>query len=309
MKNIKIVKFDLKGDDRGTLISLESNTNNVPFNIERVYYIFGNKPDVIRGNHAHIDLEQVIVCVKGSCAFSLDDGLSVKKIELNSPDQGLYIGNDIWRSFTNFSHDCVIMVLASKKYNVKDYINDYYSFYKIKNKNMIIQGASIRLREANIDDADFIFNLRCNQKKTKFLNPITGSVEDQKKFLSDYEKKLDEFYFIIEDNLLNKIGTIRIYDILNGNDFCWGSWILSDKASKTSAIQSCLLLYEFAFFKLNFLKAHFDVRKNNDSVIRFHTNFGAKIVNQDEKDLFFSFKLEDYISIRKKYKKWIINNG
>lgn len=127
----KILRFKIMGDNRGSLISLEQ-LKNIPFKIKRVYYIFNTKPDVIRGKHAHTNLQQVAICVSGSCKFLLDDGKIKKNILLNSPNKGLYIGKNIWREMSDFSPDCVIMVLANDYYKVDEYIRDYNQFLKIK---------------------------------------------------------------------------------------------------------------------------------------------------------------------------------
>ena len=114
--------YDLESFDLiGSLVSLESG-KNINFDIQRVYYIWGNSSDSIRGNHAHKDLEQVIICVSGSCDFKLYDGVKEEIITLNSPKKALYLKNKIWREFYNFSIDCILMVVASKKYKPEDYI-------------------------------------------------------------------------------------------------------------------------------------------------------------------------------------------
>lgn len=130
MVNYSLIKFDVKGNYEGSLIALESN-NNIPFNIKRVYYIYGTKHDVIRGKHAHKNLEQVVICVSGSCDFILDDGKEKTTVHLNNPAEGLYLKNNIWREFTNFSPDCVVVVLASQLYDESDYIRDYQEFLKL----------------------------------------------------------------------------------------------------------------------------------------------------------------------------------
>ena len=127
--NYKLMNLYVYGDQRGSLISLEGN-RNIPFNIKRVYYIYGTKPEAERGKHAHSHLKQVIVCVSGSCTFVLDDSKSREEIELNQPDVGLYIGENIWREMKNFSRDCVVMVLASEYYDENEYIRDYEKFKK-----------------------------------------------------------------------------------------------------------------------------------------------------------------------------------
>lgn len=125
----EIINFPVHGDHTGSLIALEKG-EDFPFEIKRVYYIWGTAKDVVRGHHAHKNLEQVIVCTSGSCDFILDDGTHRQTYHLSSPTQGLYIKNNVWREFTNFSPDCVVMVLASEHFNEADYIRDYKMFLR-----------------------------------------------------------------------------------------------------------------------------------------------------------------------------------
>ncbi|MEQ5186285.1 FdtA/QdtA family cupin domain-containing protein [Providencia alcalifaciens] len=129
MTLIKLIKFNVLGDERGSLVSLEQS-KNIPFEVKRVYYIFGTKEGVSRGFHAHKNLEQVAICVKGSCRFLLDDGKNKEELVLNDPSIGLYISNVTWREMHDFSEDCVLVVLASELYDESDYIRDYNEFLK-----------------------------------------------------------------------------------------------------------------------------------------------------------------------------------
>ncbi|MDL5167690.1 FdtA/QdtA family cupin domain-containing protein [Proteus faecis] len=128
-KLIKIINFKILGDNRGSLISLEKNID-IPFEIKRIYYIFDTKNNVSRGYHAHKKLEQIIICVKGSCKFILDNGFQKEEVTLNTPDIGLHIKNNIWREMHDFSQDCVLIVIASEHYDESDYIRDYDTFKK-----------------------------------------------------------------------------------------------------------------------------------------------------------------------------------
>ena len=123
----ELVDFKTLGDERGSLIALEENYN-VPFAIKRVYYIFDTKKGVERGFHAHINLKQMAICVKGSCTFVLDNGRTREEIVLDNPNQGLLIEGLIWREMKNFTSDCVLMVLASEHYDESDYIRNYNTF-------------------------------------------------------------------------------------------------------------------------------------------------------------------------------------
>lgn len=129
--NIRMLKFIAKGDSRGSLISLESG-NHVPFVIKRVYYIFGTQSGVERGFHAHRTLQQVAICVRGSCEFRLRDGREECTVQLSSPEEGLYIGEMVWREMANFSSDCLLMVLASEGYIESDYVRDFNEFMSLK---------------------------------------------------------------------------------------------------------------------------------------------------------------------------------
>lgn len=129
-----IINFKVMGDERGSLISLENNLN-IPFEIKRVYYIFDTKLGVARGFHAHKNLQQVMICVKGYCTVTLDDGKNRRTYQLDNPSKGLFVGGVIWREMHDFSEDCVLMVLASDFYDEEDYIRDYKTFLAEIQKN------------------------------------------------------------------------------------------------------------------------------------------------------------------------------
>lgn len=127
------INFQTLGDDRGSLIAIEEGYN-APFGIKRVYYIFDTKKGVERGFHAHKNLKQVCISVKGCCTFVVDDGIKREEVLLENPNQGLLIEGLIWREMKNFSEDCVLVVLASEHYNENDYIRNYDEFLKIVNE-------------------------------------------------------------------------------------------------------------------------------------------------------------------------------
>jgi len=129
---IKTISFPPLGDDRGSLVALEAN-KTIPFDIKRVYYIFGTQPGVSRGFHAHRALQQVAVCVTGKCRMVLDNGQLREDFWLDSPTKGLLIGDLVWREMHDFSPDCVLLVLASEHYDETDYIRDFNEFKKAVN--------------------------------------------------------------------------------------------------------------------------------------------------------------------------------
>lgn len=129
MKTIKYT-FQQHGDERGSLVALEE-FNDIPFKIKRVYYMYDTKERVRRGFHAHKSLEQILVCIHGSCKILLDDGSSKKVIYLEKPYEGLYIPNNMWREMYDFSENAVLLVLASDIYKEEDYIRNYEDFLKM----------------------------------------------------------------------------------------------------------------------------------------------------------------------------------
>ncbi|MFH4571312.1 FdtA/QdtA family cupin domain-containing protein [Vibrio diabolicus] len=134
-KLIRRIDFPVIGDERGSLIALEAN-KLIPFDIKRVYYLFGMQPDLPRGFHAHKALVQVAICLKGSCDILMDNGQDKEIVKLNSPSQGLVIDVMQWHEMSNFSEDCVLLVLASDVYDESDYIRDYSDFLREVNASI-----------------------------------------------------------------------------------------------------------------------------------------------------------------------------
>lgn len=126
MQVVKYV-FQPHGDERGQLVALEEY-KDIPFEIKRVYYMYDTLPGVTRGYHAHKSLEQILICVHGSCKILLDNGTEKKIVPLEKPYEGLYVANNMWREMYDFSPDAVLMVLASQPYDEEDYIRNYDEF-------------------------------------------------------------------------------------------------------------------------------------------------------------------------------------
>ena len=100
---------------------------------------------------------------------------------------------------------------------------------------MIIYGKNINMRTVTTEDAEFIYNMRQNQNKTKYLSKVTGTVESQKEWIKNYkqrEEEKKEFYFLIESKDKEKLGLVRMYDFQD-ESFCWGSWLIKEDAPKT----------------------------------------------------------------------------
>ena len=132
MSLIKIINFPSIGDNRGSLVAMET-MDKIPFNIKRVYFIFDTQKNVSRGFHSHKNLQQVAVCVSGKCRMTLDDGKKREEVWLDSPNKGIFIDKYIWREMHDFSEDCVLLVLVSEHYDESDYIRSYDDFKKALN--------------------------------------------------------------------------------------------------------------------------------------------------------------------------------
>jgi len=159
-------------------------------------------------------------------------------------------------------------------------------------------------RDATIADADFIFALRTDPRKGKYLSNASPELSKQIAWLEAYACKTDETYFIIENKCAEKLGTIRLYD-QQGNSFCWGSWVLKDGAPQSAAHESVLMVYSYAIDHLGFRSAHFDVRKGNESVCRFHERFGAERVEETAINYLYQIDLIHIVAARLRYKKYL----
>lgn len=133
MKN-EIREFKILGDHRGQLVALEEN-RDIPFNIRRVFYIYGTQDGITRGNHSHHKTKQFLVAVNGSCKVTLDNGKTKETFDLNKPNLGLFQDALIWGKMHDFSSDCVLMVLADEYYDANDYIIDYDKFLEVANND------------------------------------------------------------------------------------------------------------------------------------------------------------------------------
>jgi hypothetical protein len=127
MSQCKILNLKKISDGRGNLTAIES-LKDVPFEIKRIYYMYDIPEDKIRGEHAHKNLEQLILCLNGSFDIIIDNGVCKKKFSLNDPSYALYVPKMHWRILDNFSKNSICLVLASQEYNENDYYRDYNDF-------------------------------------------------------------------------------------------------------------------------------------------------------------------------------------
>ena len=127
MNDSRILNLKVHSDGRGSLAAVESNID-APFEIKRVYYMYGIPGAQERGAHAHKELEQLVIAVAGSFEIRLDNGKSVMATVFDDPAKALYVPMMYWRTLQNFSKDAVCLVLASALYDESDYYRNYEEF-------------------------------------------------------------------------------------------------------------------------------------------------------------------------------------
>lgn len=126
----RVLEFGEYGDERGNLVVAECAGKDVPFDVKRVFYIYGSDAEVIRGRHANRRTKFVLINVSGSSKVKVDNGFESEIIELNKPRMGLYLDTMVWKDMYDFSADSVLLVLCSEHYDGSEYIRDYDAFIK-----------------------------------------------------------------------------------------------------------------------------------------------------------------------------------
>lgn len=125
---VQMIEFKQYGDERGYLVIAEGQ-KDIPFEIKRVFYIYGSERDVVRGQHANRKSEFVLINVAGTSKVKVKDGEGNEVIYcLNRPHTGVYIPTMVWKDMYDFSEDSVLLVIASEQYDNSEYIRDYAQY-------------------------------------------------------------------------------------------------------------------------------------------------------------------------------------
>ena len=130
----KYIEFKDFGDERGKLVVIEGG-KDIPFEIKRVFYIYGSDSTIVRGCHANIDSEFVLINVAGSSKVKVTDGKDIELVELNKPMSGIYLPKKVWKEMFDFSPDSVLLVLTNTHYNPSEYIRCFDDYIKIMGEN------------------------------------------------------------------------------------------------------------------------------------------------------------------------------
>ena len=130
-EGVRMLEFPQKGDERGNLVIVEGN-QDIPFEIKRIFYIYGSDPDVVRGQHANLKSQFVLINISGKSKVKVKDGMGNEAIfSLNRPHTGIYLPTMVWKDMYDFSEDSILLVLASEHYDPDEYIRDYDRFLSI----------------------------------------------------------------------------------------------------------------------------------------------------------------------------------
>ena len=128
--NVRMLEFPQHGDERGHPVITEGGMD-IPFDIKRVFYIYGSDKDVVRGQHANRRTEFVLINVAGTSKVKVKDGLGREEVyNLDRPHIGIYLPTMTWKDMYDFSTDSVLLVLASEHYDATEYIRNYDDFVK-----------------------------------------------------------------------------------------------------------------------------------------------------------------------------------
>lgn len=128
---VQMLEFPQYGDERGHLVIIEGK-KDIPFEIKRIFYIYGSGKDVIRGQHANRKTEFILINVSGQSKVRIRDGRGNEAVfSLNRPHTGIYLPRMIWKDMYDFSEDSVLLCLASEHYDPDEYIRDYDEFLEV----------------------------------------------------------------------------------------------------------------------------------------------------------------------------------
>ena len=252
---VKLIPLQTHGDERGSLIALERD-KNIPFEIRRVYYLFNTGSDVRRGFHAHKNLTQVVIAVRGSCRFLLDNGKERISLLLDNPAEGLLIDSCVWREMHDFSEDCVLLVLASEHYDESDYIRDYQDFLNFSKLQLVEY-------DRGFLDMSWIW---LNDKQLKYLTMTPEfSREEQQAFFKNLPKRKDYFIKGVTYKEI-PIGACGLKNIAGDQAELW--LYIGDKEYWGKGLgEKIMLLLEKEAVSLNVRKIYLKVLKENKAAI------------------------------------------
>jgi hypothetical protein len=179
---------------------------------------------------------------------------------------------------------------------------------KPKPLRIVLNGRSVRLREATIADCPFIVSLRCDSQLSEFIHPTTPSVAAQENWLLDYASRMNDYYFICEDAEGTSCGTVRVPSV-HGSTFEVGSWVFIPDGPIGASVQAWLLAYRFGFDLLGCEFATFDVRRLNERVWRFHERYWSRREREDADNINYRLDRAAYSRMWSRYSRLVACPG
>lgn len=208
-----VLQFGDLGDERGKLVVIEGE-QAIPFEIKRVFYIYGSDPDVIRGQHANRESEFVLINVAGKSKVRIADGYEEIIVELDKPMMGVYIPKMIWKDMYAFSQDSVLLVLASTHYNGSEYIRNYEEYLREIGQNTPL--VSLCLPTNGVSEwvfpvLDSIYAQGVDPSVFEVVVTDNGNNEEFKKELRKYKEDRDNLTYIETETgpFLNEIASYK----------------------------------------------------------------------------------------------------
>lgn len=128
LDNCRPMPLDTIEQPSGTLTFVENGCRDVPFDIQRIFYLHNLAEGAVRGGHAHINSHEIIIPVSGGFTLKLDDGTRQQSVSMTNPSEGMYVAPGIWRTLSDFLPGTVVLVLSSERFSEEDYIRDYNEY-------------------------------------------------------------------------------------------------------------------------------------------------------------------------------------
>lgn len=132
LSGVKLLTFRQIGDEKGYLVALEGDGADVPFDIKRIFYIYGSDSQVIRGKHANLKSEFVLINLAGKSKVKvIDENGQTLVVDLDKPHIGIYLPRMVWKEMYDFSEDSVLLCLSSEHYDPDEYVRDFDEYVSI----------------------------------------------------------------------------------------------------------------------------------------------------------------------------------
>ena len=217
MSDSRIVNFRQNGDDRGYLVAMEGESEEIPFLIRRAFYIYGSNSEVVRGCHANYNTEFMLINVNGKCRIRTDNGNgSIHDYELDERNKGVYIPAMVWKDMYDFSDDCIMLALASEHYDPDEYIREYDLFVR-----RVREDSNRRLRPLQDKDAVYMLEWMTDPDINRYFGfPLEDiSIDSVRRFIKRASKENVEdeapanLHFAIVDGSDEYYGTVSLKNI------------------------------------------------------------------------------------------------